>query len=331
MSNIAINTLLRPLLPFLNKNGVTEISINKPKEIWMESKGEMTFHKVPELDFKHLESIAKLVAKHTEQKISTETPLLSATLPEGYRIQIVFPPAVESGLIAVSIRKQSLLNINLDDYEKLGAFACINQRVEKEDANEENLQNFFKQRRYREFIELALTLKKNILISAGTSTGKTTFLNACLKAIPLHERILTIEDAREVKVPHKNCVHLIASRGGQGLAKVTPQELLEACLRLRPDRILLGELRGAEAFSYLRAINSGHPGSLTTIHSDSPILAFEQLTLMVMQADLGMERKQILDYIQSIIPIVVQLKRGEKGHRFISDIYYRQAAQAFPS
>lgn len=325
MSNIAINTLLRPLLPFLNQDGVTEISINRPQEIWTESQGEMLFHKVLELDFKHLESIAKLVAKHTEQKISSETPLLSATLPEGYRIQIVFSPAVEAGLVALSIRKQTLLDISLEDYQNLGAFDLVNQRAEREVSSGEDLQNLYQQGRYREFIELALILKKNILISAGTSTGKTTFLNACLKVIPLEERILSIEDAREVKVPHKNCVHLIASRGGQGLAKVTAQELLEASLRLRPDRILLGELRGAEAFAYLRAINSGHPGSLTTIHADSPGLAFEQLTLMVMQANLGMERPQILEYIRSIIPIVVQLKRGEKGKRYISEIYYRDA------
>ncbi len=323
MSDVAINTLLRPLLPFLNQEGVTEISINRPQEVWTEFKGEMACQTVHELDFKHLESISKLVAKHTEQKVGPETPLLSATLPEGYRIQIVFPPAVEQGLIALSIRKQALLDIGLDDYEKLGAFSAINQRSQEVSAGAK-LRALFNQKRYREFIELALFLKKNILISAGTSTGKTTFLNACLKVIPLHERILTIEDAREVKVPHKNCVHLIASRGGQGLAKVTAQELLEACLRLRPDRILLGELRGAEAFAYLRAINSGHPGSLTTIHSDSPTLAFEQLALMVMQADLGMERPQILEYIRSIIPIVVQLKRGEKGHRFISEIYYSE-------
>lgn len=325
MSDVAINTLLRPLQKFLNQEGITEISINRPQEVWTELNGEMTCHEVSELDFEHLESIAKLVAKHSEQKISAETPLLSATLPQGYRVQIVLPPAVEQGLIAISIRKQALLDITLDDYEKLGAFSAINKKTELEIATENQLQILYKKKLYRDFIELALLLKKNILISAGTSTGKTTFLNACLKVIPLEERILTIEDAREVKVPHRNCVHLVASRGGQGLAKVTPQELLEACLRLRPDRILLGELRGAEAFSYLRAINSGHPGSLTTIHSDSPNLAFEQLALMVMQADLGLERPQVLEYIRSIIPIVVQLKRGEKGHRYISEIYYSEA------
>ena len=213
--------------------------------------------------------------------------------------------------------------LNLEDYEKLGAFKKLEEQ--KNSRSENKLLNLFTQRKYREFIELALIEKKNILISAGTSTGKTTFLNACLKAIPGNERILTIEDAREVKLSHPNHVHLISSRGGQGLAKVTPQQLLEACLRLRPDRIILGELRGVEAFSYLRAINSGHPGSITTIHADSPQLAFEQLVLMVMQADLGMERPQILEYIRSIIPIVVQLKRGEKGHRYISEIYFNEA------
>jgi type IV secretion system protein VirB11 len=107
------------------------------------------------------------------------------------------------------------------------------------------------------------------------------------------------------------------------LARVSAQDLCEATLRLRPDRILLGELRGKEAFTYLRTINSGHPGSITTIHSDSPRLAFEQLALMVMQADLGLTRPQIIDYVRHVVPIVIQLKRGEQGRRFVSEIYYR--------
>lgn len=119
-----------------------------------------------------------------------------------------------------------------------------------------------------------------------------------------------------------NRLHLLSSRGGQGRAKVTSQQLLEASLRLRPDRIILGELRGTEAFTYLRVINSGHPGSVTTIHADSPMLAFEQLALMVMQADLGLDRPQILEYVRSIIPIVVQLKRDAQGRRMISEIFF---------
>ena len=138
------------------------------------------------------------------------------------------------------------------------------------------------------------------------------------------ERIITVEDAREVKIETiPNRVHLLASKGGQGLAKVTTQDLIEACLRLRPDRIIVGELRGAEAFSYLRAINTGHPGSIASLHADSPQLAIEQLILMIMQADLGVTRDQIRAYVENVIQVIIQLKRGEKGRRYVSEIYYK--------
>lgn len=324
MSQIPIDTYLRPLKSFLDLPGVSEISINKPQEIWVEKLGTscgMERHQVPELTFAHLHTLAQLIAQFSEQEISEETPLLSATLPEGFRVQIVLPPATQPGAIGISIRKQALLDLDLDDYQERGAFTEINNPADKKDADRELLQ-LFKAARYRDFLERALISKKNILISAGTSTGKTTFLNACLKAIPMEERIITIEDTREVIPLQPNRLHLLASRGGQGRAKVTPQQLLEASLRLRPDRIILGELRGAEAFTYLRAINSGHPGSITTIHADSPRLAIEQLILMVMQADLGMERRHILEYLQSIIPIMVQLGRNNLGNRIISEISY---------
>ena len=146
-------------------------------------------------------------------------------------------------------------------------------------------------KKIKEFLEYAVISKKNIIISGGTSTGKTTFTNATLRAIPSEERIITVEDAREIVLnDHPNRVHLIASKGGQGRAKVTTQDLIEACLRLRPDRIIVGELRGAEAFSFLRAINTGHPGSISTLHADSPAMALEQIKLMVMQANLGIPR-----------------------------------------
>ena len=138
------------------------------------------------------------------------------------------------------------------------------------------------------------------------------------------ERILTVEDVREVNVDHiPNRVHLLASKGGQGRAHVTTQDLIEACLRMRPDRIIVGELRGAEAFSYLRAVNTGHPGSIATLHADTPTLAIEQLILMIMQADLGITRDQIKEYVESVIQVIIQLKRGEKGRRYVSEIYYK--------
>jgi type IV secretion system protein VirB11 len=240
-------------------------------------------------------------------------------------VQVVLPPATEPEAIGISIRKQALLDLTLDDYQERGAFSEVNKEIGERN-EDQKLTGIFQARQYRIFLERALISKKNILVSAGTSAGKTTFLNACLKAIPMEERIITIEDAREVIPTQPNRLHLLASRGGQGRAKVTPQHLLEASLRLRPDRIILGELRGAEAFTFLRAINSGHPGSITTIHADNPRLAFEQLALLVMQANLGMNRHQILEYVRSIIPIVVQLKRDEKGRRYLSEVYYREVA-----
>ena len=118
-------------------------------------------------------------------------------------------------------------------------------------------------------------------------------------------------------------MHLIASQGGQGRSKVTTQDLIEACLRLRPERIIVGELRGAEAFSFLRAINTGHPGSISTLHADTPKMAMEQLKMMVMQAGLGMAPSEITSYIRNVIDVVVQLKRGEKGKRYISEVYFK--------
>lgn len=324
MSQVPIDTYLRPLKPFLDLPGVSEISINKPQEIWVEklgSNGGMERHQVPDLTFAHLQTLAKLIAQFTEQKISEETPLLSAILPGGYRAQVVLPPATEPEALGISIRKQALLDLSLNDYQERGAFLEVNKEGTRRIEDQE-LAKFFQEGRYREFLEAALRAKKNILISAGTSAGKTTFLNACLKAISTEERIITIEDTREVMPPQPNRLHLLASRGSQGRAKVAPQQLLEASLRLRPDRIILGELRGPEAFTYLRAINSGHPGSITTIHADNPRLAFDQLSLMVMQANLGMTRPQILEYVRSIIPIVIQLKRNNQGHRLIYSIYY---------
>jgi type IV secretion system protein VirB11 len=328
MSQVPIDTYLRPLKPFLDLHDISEISINKPREIWIEklgSSGGMERHNVPELTFAHLQTLAQLIAQFSEQDISEETPLLSATLPEGYRVQVVLPPATEPEAIGISIRKQALLDLTLDDYQERGAFSEVNKEIGERN-EDQKLTGIFQARQYRIFLERALISKKNILVSAGTSAGKTTFLNACLKAIPMEERIITIEDAREVIPTQPNRLHLLASRGGQGRAKVTPQHLLEASLRLRPDRIILGELRGAEAFTFLRAINSGHPGSITTIHADNPRLAFEQLALLVMQANLGMNRHQILEYVRSIIPIVVQLKRDEKGRRYLSEVYYREVA-----
>ncbi len=319
----ALETYLLPFHAIFADDDVSEISVNSPGEAWVEKRGDMNVERIPELDYDHLIGLGRLVAQSTDQMISEAHPLLSATLPNGYRIQIVFPPASEPGTVSMSIRKGSMMNLTLDKYQEMGAFSETSTG-EVDDPNNKILNDYLQQNNIKDFLKTAVRCKKNIIISGGTSTGKTTFTNACLLEIPHEERLITCEDAREINLPnHKNSVHLLASKGGQGLAKVTIQDLIEACLRLRPDRIIVGELRGQEAFSFLRAINTGHPGSISTLHADTPEMALEQLKLMVMQAGLGMPPQEIKNYIMHVIDIVVQLKRGAKGVRYISEIYFR--------
>lgn len=323
MSVAALDSYLLPLKQILDRDGVNEVSINRPFEVWIECKGDMTREDLPSFDLQHLKSLGRLIAQSTEQRLSEEEPLLSATLPNGYRIQIVFPPACEPNCVVMSIRKPSVLKWNLDDYEKMGVFDAT-AVGEIENKNDLILSKLLKLNRIKDFLHRAVIYKKNIIISGGTSTGKTTFTNAVIRAIPKDERLITVEDAREVDLSsHSNHVHLLASKGGQGRAKTTTQDLIEACLRLRPERIIVGELRGSEAFSFLRAINTGHPGSISTLHADTPRMAIEQLKMMVMQAGLGMTPTEISSYIKNVVDIVVQLKRGGKGRRYVSEIYFR--------
>lgn len=327
----ALRTHLRPLQRWLDADAVTEISVNRAGELWIARQGEpyMERHAAHELTGDTLLELARQVATSTEQEVSRETPLLSAELPNGCRAQFVLPPAAGHD-VALSIRKPAALDMSLEDYERSGAFDLTNRLAREEEEGERALRAAYANGEFGTFLRLAVRLRKNILISAGTDTGKTTLLNAMLKEVPLRERLVIIEDARELNPPQPNAVRLFYSRGDQGLARATAQDLCEATLRLRPDRILLGELRGKEAFTYLRAINSGHPGSITTIHADSPPLAFEQLALMVMQGFPSIDKRLVVDYVRSIIPIVVQGKRAG-GRRFVSEICYADADRPLPA
>jgi type IV secretion system protein VirB11 len=327
----ALRTHLRPLQRWLESEAITEISVNGPAEIWIARQGEayMERHAAADLTGDVLLELARQVATSTDQEVSRERPLLSAVLPNGYRVQFVLPPAAGRH-VALSIRKPAVLDLTLGDYERVGAFDLTNRLTREEEESERALRDAYAKREFAAFVRLAVRARKNILISAGTDTGKTTLLNAMLKEIELRERLVIIEDTRELRPPQLNVVRLFYSRGEQGLARVTAQDLCEATLRLRPDRILLGELRGKEAFTYLRTINSGHPGSITTIHSDSPQLAFEQLALMVMQGFPSIDKTLVIEYVRSIIPIVIQAKRAA-GRRFISEIYYADADRPVPA
>lgn len=292
-----------PLMPYLQTNGVTEICINRTQEIFVEADGKFTRYEIDELDNEFLYSMAALVAEASHAIFPAA--MVSGRLPGGERIQFVLPPACEKGKVVCSIRKQKIHDLCLDDYERNGAFDDV--VVEKrEDAISAQLKQLHQEKKIAELITLAIQSRKNILISGGTGTGKTTFLNACLKLIPEHERLITVEDIREVVTRQPNTANLIFNESEKELSALN---IFKACLRLRPDRIFLSELRGNEVWSFLRAVNSGHPGSMSTVHADSPEGALNQITMMMQQAGATTPEQQIQKYIRSIIHIVIQLVR----------------------
>lgn len=224
---------LAPLSDFLSDPTVVEISVNRPGHVYIERLGAevMEHHEISSLTAAEIENIGERVAGATHQFISRANPILSAALPTGERIQVVLPPAAADGG-AISIRKQVTSDFTLEEYRDNGSLDKVSVAVAGLTDVEQALIEHLREERIYEFIRSAIRQRVSILISGGTSTGKTTFLNACLKTIDPFERILTLEDARELFPPQKNAVHLLASRGDQGTAQVTIQSLLEAMPRV---------------------------------------------------------------------------------------------------
>ena len=321
-ASIYLRTYLAPIAPMLERPDVTDIFINTAGELWVETlAGRLERHAAPELDETSLWRLARQIASLSHQGISREHPLLAATLPGGERVQIVAPPATRGSLV-IAVRKHVVADMTLDDYDRNGDFNGL-RTDGGSDATLINaeLRVILDEGRTSEFVRQAVRRRKNIVISGGTSTGKTTFLNALLKEIDQHERLIVIEDAAEVQIAHPNAVGLLAVRGEMGEARVTTEDLVQASLRLRPDRVILGELRGREAASYLRAVNTGHPGSITTLHADSPRGAVDQLALLVLQAGLNLGRVEIIAYVRRVVDIFIQLSR-QNGRRVISEIFF---------
>lgn len=319
-----LSKALEPLETFLTDPDVVEISINRPGEVFIEKLGvsHMEYFSVPEMSEDVIRLLAEQVAATTSQHINRMNPILSASLPTGERIQFVLPPvAVDGG--SISIRKQVVNNYSLEDYREKGGLDKVAVSSGGVTDLDRTLIEHLRNDRIYEFLNTAVRNRVSILISGGTASGKTTLLNACLQAVHQDERIVTLEDARELRPPQKNTVHLLASKGSQGTANVTMQDLLESSLRMRPDRLFVGEIRGAEAFTFLRAINTGHPGSMSTVHADTPQGAYEQLAMMVMQAGLsgGFSKADLMSYIRTVIPIVVQVRK-DGGKRGVSEIIF---------
>lgn len=315
--NLYLESYLAPLGEWLAREDVTDIFINRPGELWLERLGFSPEPvEVPELTREVLARLVRQVAAVTAQGVNREHPLLAATLPSGERVQAIIPPATR-GEIAIAIRKHVAAGLVLDDYRTSGATddtrlvlpASTTRKAAQTELPGDTL----------DLLRSAVLNRRNILVSGGTSSGKTTLANALINEIPRSERLLLIEDTPELRLVHDNAVGLVAARGGQGEAEVTAEDLLIAALRMRPDRIILGELRGTEAITFLRAINTGHPGSISTIHADSPDRAISQLALLVLQTGARLSWDDVVRYVENSIDIIVQLDRRD-GKRSISSV-----------
>jgi type IV secretion system protein VirB11 len=287
----------------LARDDVTDIYVNRPGEIWVETLGGATErHDAPALDRATLDRLSRQIAALSHQGISREHPLLSATLPDGARVQVVAPPATR-GDLALAIRKHVSPDLSLSDYVSAGSFAETKRGdVGGRAPIDVELARMLDAGDVAGMLATAVKARKNILVSGGTSTGKTTFLNALIREIPPHERLILIEDTPELHLGHANAVGLLA-----------------ASLRMRPDRIIVGELRGPEAYTFLRAVNTGHPGSMTTVHADSAERAIEQIALLVLQTGTRLGREDVHHYVRSTVDVFVQLARTG-GRRHVAEV-----------
>jgi type IV secretion system protein VirB11 len=320
----ALGLTLRALRPYL-RDDVMELCINRPHEAFLETPTGWRCELLEFADFDWCSRLAKLVANSTQQRIDSTSPLLSASLPTGERVQIVMPPATTAGCVAIAIRRPAEKVWSIEELASRGIFRRTKAAGKMLDAVEQELLVLLERGDFEAFMRLAVRSRKNVVVSGPTGSGKTTWTKALIREIPSDERLVTIEDAKELVLDgHPNHVRLFYSKDDQGMARVTPKQLLESCLRMKPDRILLAELRAEEAFDYLRNVNSGHPGSITSVHATSAELAFEQLMLLVKQNQGGRElaRSDIKSLLYLLVDVVIQFG-VERHERFIKEIWFQ--------
>lgn len=321
-----LSYFLAPFSKFLQRDDVTEICLNQPGIFFVEAHDGWTQHTSEALSLHFLNGLATAVGSFTKQEIGASKPILSGALPDGERIQIIMPPAVPPGTISLTIRRPSNTTWSLQELSDMGMFSAVTTQTDRILDTDKELVDLYRNKKWVGFLTEAVRARKNILISGATGSGKTTFSKALIALIPEDERLITIEDTLELEIPHPNSVRLIYSKGAQGASQITARDLLESALRMRPDRIFLQELRDATAFYYLRNVNTGHSGSITTIHADSAKLAFVQLALLVKESDAGrdLSRSEIEQMLFQMVDIVIQIRRQDEGRR-ITEIYYDPA------
>ncbi len=289
---------LGPLELLLADAEVSEIMVNGLDGIFVERKGVCEPVPVFFSTQEQIRNVIERIVAPLGRRVDESMPMVDARLADGSRVHIVLPPIALNGPI-ITIRK---FKSQLHDWQHLVAHGSISEQ-------------------WAMFLQQCVQNKKNMIISGGTGTGKTTLLNILCQSIPEHERIITIEDAAELQLSHPNLVRLEArSENVEGAGAIPIRELVRNALRMRPDRIIVGECRGAEAFDMLSAMNTGHEGSLTTLHANSPREAIHRLESLVLMAAMGLPFRAIRDYIAMSIDYIVQIERLANGHRRLKEI-----------
>ena len=314
-----LGTYLTPIAPLFMRDDLVEVAVNPDGKVWIERKGATHMERVAHLSIDRVLStnLGQALASAVGVQFSEKKPTVSGKIVWGdmaLRAQVVAPPIVEGGM-AITFRPFKVSADQLIEPQLLHGGLVDLDAKRRERAGE--AMKLAEAGQVVEAMRLCVEERMNILISGGTSTGKTTFARSLLSMVDPAERILTIEDAYELFPRQENAVALKADRSTLG--ERTPARLLEASLRMRPDRIILGELRGEESRTFLEAINTGHGGSFTTIHADTARKAIDRLAIMVMAAGLGMGFEEVKRYCEGSVDLVVQLSR-QAGRRGVAEM-----------
>lgn len=317
-----------PLRRFLDRQDVTEVVMNRPGEVWVESRTGWETHEVPELDLVRCLDMAQSIGNMRGATLNQQHPLLSVGLSTGERAQFCIYPAVPEDTFSATIRRPSQHIPTQEQIAPLFRLLAPGTAALR-DSNAELLR-LKAEGDFLGFMELAVRLRKTIVVSGQTGAGKTFVLKYLCSLIGMRERLVTIESVRELMLLQPNVVHLLYTDDEQGLTQVSPRQLLKAALRMRPDRILLAEVRDEECFFFLRAAASGHPGSMTTLHAGTCDEAFAQMALMIRQGPggAGLPLQEIDRLLRMTVDVVVQFGNDPAEGRFISEVYFDPARRA---
>ncbi|MBD8689852.1 P-type DNA transfer ATPase VirB11 [Rhizobium skierniewicense] len=311
-ADFQLRFLLQPVLDWLSDPRTEEVAINRPGEVFVRQGGTFIRHDLP-MSYDDLEDIAILAGALRKQDVGPRSPLCATELPNGERLQICLPPTVPQGTISLTIRRPGSRVSSLSEvssrYDSSKWNLWQERKKAQEDGDKEILAHY-DQGNLETFLRASVEGRLTMLLCGPTGSGKTTMSKTLISAIPAHERLITIEDTLELVIPHENHVRLLYSKGGAAMGGVNAEHLLQASLRMRPDRILLGEMRDDAAWAYLNEVVSGHPGSISTIHGANPVQGFKKLFSLVKGSPQGaaLEDRTLIDMLAAAIDVIVPFR-----------------------